>query len=165
MAKSKYEYVKAFEQPDNLLPHCWIVIRVDGKGFTKFCDAHGFEKPNDARALHLMDAAALEVMQAFAEIRLAYGESDEYSFVFAKDSKLYDRRASKLSSLVVSLFSASYVRQWGAYFPVTPLKSTPCFDSRAVCYPSDRVLRDYLAWRQVLIGCLWFPCHELPRTT
>ncbi len=35
MAKSKYEYVKAFEQDDSLLSQCWIVVRLDGKGFTK----------------------------------------------------------------------------------------------------------------------------------
>lgn len=35
MANSRYEYVKGFEQPDALLPQCWIVVRIDGKGFTK----------------------------------------------------------------------------------------------------------------------------------
>jgi hypothetical protein len=35
MANSKYEYVKLYEQPDPLLPGCWIVVRVDGKGFTR----------------------------------------------------------------------------------------------------------------------------------
>lgn len=35
MANSKYEYVKKFELDDTLLPGCWIVIRVDGKGFTR----------------------------------------------------------------------------------------------------------------------------------
>lgn len=38
MANSKYEYVKAFEHTDNLLPHTWIVIRVDGRAFTR-CDS------------------------------------------------------------------------------------------------------------------------------
>jgi hypothetical protein len=37
------------------------VVRVDGKGFTKFAELHGFEKPNDKRALDLMDACACEV--------------------------------------------------------------------------------------------------------
>ena len=32
-----------------------------------------------------------EVMQVFDDIRLAYGESDEYSFVFSKTSILYGR--------------------------------------------------------------------------
>lgn len=35
MANSKYEYVKQYELDDRLLPGCWIVVRVDGKGFTK----------------------------------------------------------------------------------------------------------------------------------
>lgn len=35
MANSKYEYVKRFELDDSLLPGCWIVLRLDGKGFTK----------------------------------------------------------------------------------------------------------------------------------
>ena len=35
MACSAYEYVKAYETDDRLLPGCWIVVRLDGKGFTK----------------------------------------------------------------------------------------------------------------------------------
>lgn len=30
----------------------------------------------------------------------------------------------------------------------TPMQTTPMFDARAVLYPSDKSLRDYLAWRQ-----------------
>lgn len=55
MAKSKYEYVKAFEQDDSLLPECWIVVRIDGRGFHKFSDAHRYTKPNDKRGLDLMN--------------------------------------------------------------------------------------------------------------
>lgn len=36
MAKSKFEYVKNFESDEKLLPECWIVVRVDGKGFTRY---------------------------------------------------------------------------------------------------------------------------------
>lgn len=36
MANSRFEYVKKFELDDALLPSCWIVIRLDGKGFTKY---------------------------------------------------------------------------------------------------------------------------------
>lgn len=35
MARSKYEYVKSFEQDQPLLPQCWIVVRLDGKAFTR----------------------------------------------------------------------------------------------------------------------------------
>lgn len=58
------------------------------------------------------------------------------------------RRASKLVSLVASLFSAAYVRFWPTHFPGTPLAATPMFDGRAVLYPADATLRDYLSWRQ-----------------
>ena len=30
-----------------------------------------------------------EVLQVFGDVRIAYGESDEYSFVFRKDTTLY----------------------------------------------------------------------------
>ena len=59
------------------------------------------------------------------------------------------RRAAKLVSLTTSLFSAAYARFWPHYMPDTPLQMTPSFDGRAVCYPTEAVLRDYLAWRQV----------------
>ena len=58
------------------------------------------------------------------------------------------RDYSKLTSVLVSLFAANYVLHWPAHMTGTPLLSAPAFDARAVCYPSDAVLRDYLAWRQ-----------------
>ena len=35
MANSRYDYVRFFELDDTLLRGCYIVIRIDGKGFTK----------------------------------------------------------------------------------------------------------------------------------
>lgn len=32
----RYEYVRAFEQPDILLSNTWIVVRIDGRGFSKY---------------------------------------------------------------------------------------------------------------------------------
>ena len=89
MAKSRFEYVKNFELPDPLLPCSYIVVRIDGRGFHKwvstryrshdrFSDTHCFDKPNDARALDLMDRAAQSVMQELGDVVLGFGESDEY---------------------------------------------------------------------------------------
>lgn len=50
-------------------------------------------KPNDNNALDLMTEAAKSVMKRFQEIVLSYGQSDEYSFVFKKKTKLFNRRA------------------------------------------------------------------------
>ncbi len=45
------------------------------------CAKYGFEKPNDRRALDLMNAAAKTVMSEIPDITLAYGISDEYRWV------------------------------------------------------------------------------------
>ncbi|KAI1077385.1 tRNA guanylyltransferase [Whalleya microplaca] len=150
MANSRFEYVKQFEQVDNLLPNTWIVVRIDGRGFTKLCARYEFEKPNDRRAIDLMNAAAKAVMTELPDITIAYGVSDEYSFVFHKTCTLFERRSSKLITTVSSTFTAYYIHLWPTYFLDTPLSPPlPSFDGRAVCYPSVQNLRDYMSWRQV----------------
>ncbi len=126
----------------------------------RFTSLHGFKKPADERGLALMDAAALEVLGEFPDVRLAFGESDEFSFVFARRARVFGRRAAKLVSVVASLFAAAYVRAWPRFFPATPLAATPAFDGRAVCYPDAKTLRDYLAWRQAdtHINCQYNTC-------
>lgn len=68
----------------------------------------------------------------------------------------------KLVTTIVSTFTAHYIYQWSTYFPSTPLQPLflPSFDGRAVLYPSNRELRDYMKWRQVdcklcilILGC------------
>ncbi|KAF9570821.1 tRNA-His guanylyltransferase [Mortierella alpina] len=149
MAKSKYEYVKEFEEDDKLLRNVYILVRIDGKGFHKFSAAHEFAKPNDVRALNLMNHAARSVMHELDDILIAFGESDEYSFLFRKSTDLYQRREAKIVSTVVSLFTSAYVYYWSDYFqdsrrPLYP----PVFDGRAVLYPSEVEVKDYFAWRQ-----------------
>ena len=65
-----------------------MVCRIDGKAFHKFSAAHNFKKPNDKPALDLMTAAAKTVMDNFTDIVVSYGQSDEYSFVFRKETQV-----------------------------------------------------------------------------
>ncbi|XP_036404763.1 probable tRNA(His) guanylyltransferase [Megalops cyprinoides] len=148
MAKSKFEYVRNFETDDTCLRNCYIVVRLDGRNFHKFADQHNFAKPNDDRALDLMTQSARSVMEELEDIVIAYGQSDEYSFVFKRSSNWFKRRASKLMTHVASQFSSSYVFYWRDYFGEQPLLYPPGFDGRVVLYPSNRNLRDYLSWRQ-----------------
>lgn len=148
MAKSKFEYVKQFETEDRLMPNCWIVVRIDGKGFHRFSDTHHYVKPNDERGLNLMTRAAQNVMEEFKDVVLAYGQSDEYSFVLHKASNVYNRRGSKIMTNIVSLFASSFVMLWPRYFSTQELHYPPAFDARVVLYPSDHNLQDYLSWRQ-----------------
>ena len=101
-----------------------------------------------------MNAAAVAVVETLPDIAIAYGISDEYSFVFHKHSMLFERREAKLISTVVSTFTAAYIWKWDDFFPEIELEGTtfgglPTFDARAVCYPADGNLRDYMSWRQV----------------
>lgn len=47
----------------------------------RMCAKYGFEKPNDRRALDLMNAAAKAVVTDLPEITIAYGVSDEYRYI------------------------------------------------------------------------------------
>eukprot|EP00736_Rhodelphis_marinus_P001913 Rmarinus@m.22320 len=149
MACSKFEYVKKFEQDEHLLPGCYIVVRIDGRGFHRFAEKHDFQKPNDIQALTLMNKCAIEVMKETPDIMLAYGQSDEYSFVISRESILFQRRRSKIESMVVSQFSSAYVFHWASTMEGRTLQYPPGFDARAVCYPTTKTLLDYLSWRQV----------------
>jgi len=44
----------------------------------RFSDKHAFQKPNDKRALDLMNTAAKAVMTELPDIVIGYGISDEY---------------------------------------------------------------------------------------
>jgi len=95
-----------------------------------------------------MDHAAIALMREFPEIILGFGQSDEYSFLFRKSAVLYNRRRSKITSILCSYFTASYVMNWNTYFPDTTLRYVPSFDARIVLYPGTREVRDYFSWRQ-----------------
>ncbi|XP_066930238.1 LOW QUALITY PROTEIN: probable tRNA(His) guanylyltransferase [Clytia hemisphaerica] len=148
MAKSKFEYVKKFEENDVCLPNCWIVVRIDGRSFHRFSEDHCYSKPNDVRGLSLMNKCAEEVMQQFHDITISYGESDEYSFIFKRKTTQFSRRKSKLMTNIVSLFSSCFVFHWQKFFPDTKLQYPPMFDSRVAVYPALENIRDYLNWRQ-----------------
>lgn len=96
MANTRFGYVRQYELPDPLLPSTYLVVRIDGKGFHGFADRYGFEKPNDRRALDLMNAAAMRTIASETlrqHVVLAFGESDEYSFLISNASNLFSRRS------------------------------------------------------------------------
>ncbi|PLW45293.1 hypothetical protein PCANC_16939 [Puccinia coronata f. sp. avenae] len=177
MANSRFGYVRQAELDDRLLPNTFAVIRLDGKGFTRFSQAHGFDKPNDLRAIQLMNSAAIQVVQSdlgrgslgatsrkkagqntsqggrqsASGIILAYGQSDEFSFAFGRSCQAYNRRASKLLTTVLSTFTAAYIHLWPEYFPDSPLsiENLPTFDGRIIQYATFQEFQDYFKWRQV----------------
>jgi len=163
MAGSRFEYVKQFERVhDELLPNAWIVVRVDGNGFSEFVKTHGWVKPMDQRGVDLMVACAQGLMQKHRDVRMAFGQSDEFSFVLPRSCTLWKRRESKLVSSFSSFFAASFAMLWPKYFPETPLNLVPAFDARTIIFPTDANLRDYMSWRQAdthinhLLNCCYW---------
>ncbi|KAM3359802.1 hypothetical protein P3S68_019513 [Capsicum galapagoense] len=161
MANSKYEYVKCFEVEDEVMYPNIIVVQIDGRDFGSFSEKHGFEKPNDEKSLNLMNACAIKVLESFSDIIFAYGFSDEYSFVLKKETTFYQRRASKILSIIVSFFSSTYVTKWKE-FSQKELSVPPSFHSRVINCASMEVLQAYLLWRQTECHisnqyntCLW----------
>ena len=61
---------------------------------------------------------------------------------------------SKIISLIVSAFTANFLFHWKDFFPEKQMLYPPCFDSRAVCYPTSRIIRDYFSWRQA--DCIYY---------
>ena len=49
--------------------------------FPRLTNKYAFEKPNDRRALDLMNEAAAAVLKEFPDICLAYGVSDEFRYI------------------------------------------------------------------------------------
>ncbi|KAK6198039.1 Thg1 C terminal domain-containing protein [Scheffersomyces amazonensis] len=151
MAKSRFEYVREFERENHLLPQTYIVVRVDGKGFHRFSQVYEFDKPNDIEAIRVMNDAAQEVCRQIPDVLMAYGQSDEYSFLLRKDCRLYDRREMKLITLFSSLMTSAYTYYWNVAHPnnlITIDKKLVVFDARAVVYPNFTVVQDYFRWRQ-----------------
>lgn len=58
----------------------------------RFSDQHNFMKPNDDRALGLMVRSARSVIEDLEDIVIAYGQSDEFSFVFKRSTNWFKRR-------------------------------------------------------------------------
>jgi len=54
-----------------------FISEIDDEG-RRVSKKYNFEKPNDRRALDLMNAAAAGVMREMSDVILAYGMSDEY---------------------------------------------------------------------------------------
>lgn len=148
MAGSQFEYTREYEQWNALLPQTYIVVRVDGRGFSKFADTHGWAKPWDDRALRLAESAAKECMSQIPECTFAYGQSDEFSFLLPASTRSFERREQKLITTFASAFAAAYSALYPKHFDGSEMQSYPSFDARAACFPSRKAVRDYFSWRQ-----------------
>ena len=119
-----------------LLPDTYTVIRVDGKGFTKFTS--DYDKPFDLNFHENMCKVAEALMEGLNGV-YCYTESDEISLLLKPNFDLYDRELEKIVSISAAIASANMSLLTGRVAQ---------FDSRVwVGINKERVV-DYFRWRQ-----------------
>ena len=119
------------------LPGAWVVLRVDGRSFTRLTQTD-FEKPFDARFHGLMMTAA-EALLTGLDGLYAYTESDEISLLLPRETSLFDRELEKLVSVSAGIASATFTHALGA---------PAHFDCRMWMAPDAGDVIDYFRWRQ-----------------
>jgi tRNA(His) 5'-end guanylyltransferase len=116
----------------------WIVLRLDGKGFSAYTDK--YERPHDERFHAYMVDAARAQFDAFQNTPLLVStHSDEISVVMPRDFDLFERRVEKLVSVGASIAASAFSVGSG---------DVVAFDGRVVVQPSRTAVLDYLKWRQ-----------------
>ena len=132
--------MKSHEIDDPLFRELPVVVRVDGRGFSKFTE--GFEKPYDYRITNAMRNAAEEVLKQTPAL-FGFTHSDEASFVFyepnPEQTPWFRNRPQKIGSIVSSIFSVSFSMK---------LETPAVFDGRTFQLPSVTELFNYFLWRE-----------------
>jgi len=126
-------------------PECYIVLRLDGKGFSQFTYKR-FEKPFDARMSEMMVKAATVLMKEFGAI-YAFTESDEMSLVLPPSFDLHDREVEKLTSISAGIVSSAFTFEL-CKAELAQGVDYVAFDSRVWCSENTQRVVDYFRWRE-----------------
>lgn len=121
----------------------YAVVRVDGKGFSKYTKK--LEQPFDEQFTKDMRATALYLAQNIDGAHLAYTQSDEISVVFsdlsgANTEWWYGGQVQKIVSIVAAMATAKFNE-------LRPFGGLALFDARVHTLSEDEVF-EYLKWRQ-----------------
>jgi tRNA(His) guanylyltransferase len=121
----------------SVLPGAWTVVRVDGRGFSRFTETR-FDKPFDPRFSELMVEAAQTLLTELGG-RYAYAESDEISVLLDPGFDLFGRAVEKLVSISAGVATAAFTHAAG---------EPAHFDARLWVGVGVGDVVDYFSWRQ-----------------
>ena len=123
----------------HVLPGMHIVVRLDGRGFTKLTkETLDFEKPFDKRFHSAMTETVKHLMNCGFKIIYAYTQSDEISLLFHPQEASFDRKIRKILSVLSGEASAKFTME---------MKHMGVFDCRISPIPNDKAVIDYFRWR------------------
>lgn len=135
------ENMRKFEQSiDQTLPKdCYMVARLDGKGFTKLTKVNlDLKRPFDEKFRDAMIKTICYIMKSDFDISYAYTESDEISLLFKKNTNLYNRKVRKYNSLLAAETSVKFSQL---------MNTTAIFDCRIIPLATIEDVEDYFLWR------------------
>lgn len=136
---------------NRLLPRLPIVVRLDGRSFSKF--TKGMERPFDRQFREAMiETTKYLVEQTHAKI--GYTQSDEISLILYTEntkagSVLFDGRVQKIASNFASMASVKFLLEMQKRFPdkVSDGEPLPTFDCRVFAVPDKVEAMNAITWR------------------
>jgi tRNA(His) 5'-end guanylyltransferase len=139
--KAHYENRTRFYLPRRT----YTILRIDGKAFHTF--TRKLARPFDDWLTETMDAAAHGLCKEAMGCRLAYGQSDEYSFLLTDfettlSEAWFDGNIQKICSVAASIFTAAFNSK--PYFA----SKQATFDCRVFTIPDPIEVENYIIWRQ-----------------
>lgn len=140
----QYELTEAGRRLMPLLP---ILVRLDGKGFSKF--TKGLDRPYDLNLSRMMILTTMFLVEE-TNARIAYTQSDEISLVLYSDSYdsqvFFDGKIQKLVSVLASMATAKFNSLIPEYLPSKSDKLA-LFDCRAWNVPTLSEATNTILWR------------------
>jgi len=152
MNKGLEDRMRAYEQTTcSPLPiNTPIILRLDGRAFHTL--TRGLDKPFDEEFIKMMNVIALDLCQEIMNVKMAYLQSDEISFLIYNgiDSDVwFGNNPQKMVSIASSRSSSFATDYHNNHYGVFGSRKTPIimFDARVFILPEKDVC-NYFIWRQ-----------------
>ena len=141
--------MKTYERlaESQLIPNLPIVVRLDGKSFSKYTSR--LERPYDLKLIELMQNTCKHLMKISHNIKVAYQQSDEITLIISNDYDKpieYSGRVQKLCSILAAECSVYFATH--AYILENALHDHPVFDCRIYQTPTLHDACVQLLWRE-----------------
>lgn len=133
-----------------VLPRLPIIVRIDGRSFSKFCK--GMKRPFDDEFRQAMIETTKYLVEK-THAKIGYTQSDEINLVLYTEnlksgSTIFDGRVQKIASNFASLASVKFLVEMQKRFPEKIKNGVlPTFDARVFVVPSKVEAYNAILWR------------------
>jgi tRNA(His) 5'-end guanylyltransferase len=146
--RMKY-FEKYFGNVNIFDPQTPIMVRLDGKGFSKF--TKGLSRPFDKRLSDLMIAVTIRLVE-MSNARMGYTQSDEISLVLYEESPesqvYFNGRMQKIVSVLASIATAHFNAGLPTAIP-EKAGNLAFFDCRCWSVPDKEEAANAFLWREL----------------